>query len=506
MLSYENRAAQYVRMSTDMQKYSIENQLPAIALYATRRGLTIARRYDDVGKSGVNIKNRTGLKSLISDVRSGKFDYATVLVYDVSRWGRFQNSDESAHYEFLCKEAGVRVEYCAEQFENDGSLALTVIKNIKRAMAGEFSRELSIKVFAGQSRVVTRGFRIGSTPGFGLRRVLVDENRDVKMDLNFGERKSIQGQHTILALGDPKEVATVRRVYDLFLDANKTLNEIARILNAEKSVSASGYPWYWHSVRDLLSNEKYMGNSVYNRTSKKLGSPYKRNPTNEWVRGIGAFEAIVTPARFAEAGWKLKTNVMRYSDSFLLDVLSAIWCRDGRLHIDKIEMTKEAPSINCYKDHFGGLSQAYKKVGYTGRRNRLTNIEIRNELRQRIANGVIERGGSARILPKIRQMRINSEFTVAVGIGRTKNSSPSGSNEWQFGYRSIKKPDLLVLARVDSVGNSIRDYFVLPYVYLPHGAWLTISGKNYERLQNFRTDTLDPFLDLCGRSQVEVTT
>lgn len=40
---------------------------------------------------------------------------------DISRWGHFQHADESAYYEFMCKEAGIHVLYCAEQFENDGS-------------------------------------------------------------------------------------------------------------------------------------------------------------------------------------------------------------------------------------------------------------------------------------------------------------------------------------------------------------------------------------------------
>jgi len=58
---------------------------------------------------------------LIDDVRSGVADFSAILVYDVSRWGRFQDADESAYYEFICKEAGITVHYCAEQFENDGS-------------------------------------------------------------------------------------------------------------------------------------------------------------------------------------------------------------------------------------------------------------------------------------------------------------------------------------------------------------------------------------------------
>ena len=84
-----------------------------------------------------------------------------ILVYDVSRWGRFQDADESAYYEYLCKRAGIEVHYCAEQFENDGSPAATIIKSVKRAMAGEYSRELSAKVFKGQCRLIELGYPAG---------------------------------------------------------------------------------------------------------------------------------------------------------------------------------------------------------------------------------------------------------------------------------------------------------------------------------------------------------
>ena len=95
------RAAQYVRMSTIHQRYSIENQAAAIAAYAARYNLNIVRTYRDEGLSGLKIDKREGLKQLITDVCSGRADFSRVLVYDVSRWGRFQDVDESAHYEFL---------------------------------------------------------------------------------------------------------------------------------------------------------------------------------------------------------------------------------------------------------------------------------------------------------------------------------------------------------------------------------------------------------------------
>ena len=88
------RAAQYVRMSTDHQRYSTENQAEAIQQYATQRGIEIVRTYADEGKSGLSLDGRDALKRLIDDVKRGATDFRTILVYDVSRWGRFQDADE----------------------------------------------------------------------------------------------------------------------------------------------------------------------------------------------------------------------------------------------------------------------------------------------------------------------------------------------------------------------------------------------------------------------------
>jgi DNA invertase Pin-like site-specific DNA recombinase len=129
------RAAQYVRMSTEHQQYSTENQADKIRDYASRHAIEIVRTYADEGKSGLNIGGREGLQRLIADVIAGRADFELILVYDVSRWGRFQDADESAYYEYICKRADIRVIYCAEQFDNDGSLVSTIVKGVKRAMA-----------------------------------------------------------------------------------------------------------------------------------------------------------------------------------------------------------------------------------------------------------------------------------------------------------------------------------------------------------------------------------
>src|ERR1700733_118917 len=137
------RAAMYVRMSTEHQQYSTENQSDAIERYALRQNLVIVKRFFDYGKSGLSLARRKALRDLLHEVESGAAEFEVILVYDVSRWGRFQDADESAYYEYACKRAHVQVRYCAEQFENDGSPYSTLIKALKRTMAGEYSRELS---------------------------------------------------------------------------------------------------------------------------------------------------------------------------------------------------------------------------------------------------------------------------------------------------------------------------------------------------------------------------
>src|SRR3984885_10070002 len=194
-------AAQYLRMSTEHQQYSLDGQSTAIQAYASLHGFEIVQTYSDSAKSGVVLKHRTGLQQLLQDVVRGTQGYQAILVYDVGRWGGFQDTDEAAHYEFLCKSAGVPIHYCAETFANDGSLPSSIMKALKRAMAGEYSRELGVKVLAGQKRLARLGFKQGGSPGYGFRRLLVSDDRSPKQLLSQGEMKSISTDRVILVPG-----------------------------------------------------------------------------------------------------------------------------------------------------------------------------------------------------------------------------------------------------------------------------------------------------------------
>lgn len=126
-------AAAYLRVSTGQQQFSLANQ--GQRHRTVRPGTWFRHRPDLCGprEERPALKHRPGLRQLIEDVVKGSHTYRAILVYDVSRWGRFQDSDEAAHYEFVCKSAGVPVRYCAKTFTNDNTLPFTTTKMLPQS-------------------------------------------------------------------------------------------------------------------------------------------------------------------------------------------------------------------------------------------------------------------------------------------------------------------------------------------------------------------------------------
>lgn len=360
-----SRAAQYLRMSTEHQKYSTENQATVIAAYAEREALTIVRTYEDGAKSGLTFKGRAALEKLIDDAISVTRDFDHLLIFDVSRWGRFQDVDESAFYEFICKESGVTVHYCAEQFSNDGSITAALLKNLKRAMAAEYSRDLSVKVFAGQSSLARRGFHVGGAAGFGLRRLLMDGNNKPRFLLDFHQYKYLITDRVVLIPGPPKELATVRRIFKLFVHEKKSASSIARTLNEQGSVFSTGRRWSYQSIYGVLENEKYLGHNLYNRISQKLRTKRKPNPPETWVRKDNCFPAIVDKRIFAAANKLRQTRKEeRANKEHMLACARDLFVREGKISEKLISASEDCPSPQTYRLHFGGLKPLYKLLGY----------------------------------------------------------------------------------------------------------------------------------------------
>jgi len=258
----QRTVAQYLRMSTEMQTYSLAFQAAANAAFAGAQDWRVVRTYTDPGISGLSLNSRPGLRSLLADVLAGEPGYDAVLVYDVSRWGRFQDLDQGAHYEFVCREAGVEVIYTAEPFASDGSPVSAILKHLKRVMAAEYSRDLSAKVRRAQRGLQAQGYWVGGSPGFGLRRLSIGPSGEIGALMEPGQRKALHGYRVVLVPGPAEEVQTVRRIHSLFLVAGMRMPTIAGVLNAEGVRAERGALWTRQRVRSVLTNEKYAGDMI----------------------------------------------------------------------------------------------------------------------------------------------------------------------------------------------------------------------------------------------------
>ncbi|MCX8500331.1 MAG: recombinase family protein [Alphaproteobacteria bacterium] len=500
------RAVEYVRMSTEHQQYSTENQADKIREYAARRGIQIVRTYADAGKSGLRMDGRASLQQLIKDVESGGTDFTIILVYDVSRWGRFQDADESAYYEYRCRRAGIQVAYCAEQFENDGSPVSTIVKGVKRAMAGEYSRELSAKVFAGQCRLIELGFRQGGPAGYGLRRILIDQNGSVKTELTRGEHKSLQTDRVILMPGPEDEVRTVNLMYHWFINDGLMESEIAGRLNGMQVRTDMGREWTRGTVHEVLTNEKYIGNNIYNRRSFKLKKLRVENTPDMWIKKEGAFESIVPPDVFYTAQGIIRARAYRYSNEELIERLRNLYQNRGFLSGLIIDETEGMPSTSIYSHRFGSLVRAYQMVGFTPDRDYRyleTNKFLRRfhpEIIKQTESQIAMLGGSVRRDPATDLLRINDEFSISLVLARCQTPE-SGRHHWKVRFDTSLAPDITVAVRLDQPNQAALDYYLLPRLDFGQPR-INLAERNPIEFESYRFDTLDYLYGMAERTRV----
>jgi DNA invertase Pin-like site-specific DNA recombinase len=503
------RVAQYVRMSTEHQQYSPENQLEVVRQYAASHNMEIVQEYSDHGRSGLNIAGREGLNQLMSDVESKRTDFSALLVYDVSRWGRFQDVDESAYYEYVLKRAGIRVHYCAEQFENDGSMSSSVLKTLKRSMAAEYSRELSVKVFSGQCRLIELGFRQGGPAGYGLRRQLIDRDRNPKGLLGRGERKSLQTDRVILVPGPELEIETVRQIYDLFAVQGKTEHEIMETLNGRGVFGEHGHPWTCATVHQVLTNPKYIGANIYNRRSFKLKHKRVKNPMQMWIWRDGAFEPIVTASLFEQARAIIESRHHHLSDQELLERLRELLRVQGRLSGILIDETEDMPSSSCYSSRFGSLARAYSLIGWNPDRN-YAYIEINRRLRRKhadliasIFDQLLALGATVSVNQYNDLLTINCEYTASLILARCRETH-AGNHRWHLRFDESLSPDIVLAARLQPGNEEILDYYLLPRLDVLTER-LSLRPDNGLIMDVYRFNNLNFFMEMAQRVRMEGT-
>jgi DNA invertase Pin-like site-specific DNA recombinase len=430
-------------------------------------------------------------------------DFDAILVYDISRWGRFQDVDESAYYEFICKRAGVAVHYCAEEFENDGSLSSTVLKTVKRVAAADYSRQLSRKVFQGQCTISKLGFFKGGPAGYGLRRYLLEDGKTLKQQLAPGQRKSIQTDRVVLGPGPQAEIEIVKRIFNGLIAQNKTIVGITADLNCEQIPNANGNPWTTQNVLDILTNERYLGNVVFNRTSYKLQQQRVVNPPEMWIRCEGAFPSIIAPATFAAAQEIIAERRQRWSEQKLQRRRNALKREKEQLAGALDDSVKASPRAQP----FPTLDRAYRLAAHQPNvtawiRKPLESDAILRATVMAITTNVEQSGGRAVFNRKTGFLIINDDLVVALGV-----ACPASNGQEQLYWRVTfvgrsRSSDLSLVVRVDATAQAAQAFYLLPTSELPDKAVdLRISNRSF--LQACRFDTIDALCAVFAHDQTQ---
>ncbi|WP_318627468.1 recombinase family protein [Paenibacillus polymyxa] len=309
----KKKVAAYCRVSTDSeeQKESYTNQVNHYTQYIQNNlEWEMADIYADEGISGTNTKNRTHFNRMIQDARNGKLDL--ILVKSISRFAR--NTLDLLKYVRELKSLGVAVFFERENIntlDTTGEVLLTILSSLAQ----------------DESRNISENSRWGILRGFQNGKVFCNTNRFLGYD---------KDEHGELVINEP-EAEIVRRIYEEYLDG-KSYQAIARGLMRDHIKTVTGGDTWWDSsITLILTNEKYYGALLQQKTvtvdflthkrikNKGQEQQYFIEDNHEPIVSKEIFEAV---QKEKERRAKLKGNVMgnskRYSSKYVLS--SKVYC------------------------------------------------------------------------------------------------------------------------------------------------------------------------------------
>lgn len=473
----ERSAVAYYRHSAqDRQKNSVEIQSDQVRAWAAKNEVTIIEEFADHGKSGLTAEGRDGFNAMMEQVRTRK-DFTFILVLDVSRWGRFQDTDLSAEYSSECKRHGKRVVYTTLGVTEDGSPVYPLLVNFERWRSAQYSRELSDKVFKGCVKISQQGYRAGGSAPYGLHRLMVNEQDKPEKVLSPGERKSIQNWRVKLIRGEATHVEIIKELFQWFTVDKMSEQQIAGRLNNQGVPSPGGVQWSAGGVRRLLQNETYAGAVVYNRTSAKLKTPRKDNPEKDWVIKPEAYENVIDRDMFIKAQEVFAARFLRFDPAWIATRMRDLYQRYGIITDRVLRKDPERPSMTSIDKYFGGWRGAQQSVW--SEINDKVRAATTEELRSRVEN--IQVCDDFLVLNELCSVLIQPCVPVEYGF------------DLRWSFRPDPRPmvDLtLGVVVADRESAEIAGYVLLPRLIMDPG-WYTLSGGNGDLADIYGTQGLD---------------
>ena len=277
--------AAYARFSSDNQREeSIDAQLRAIWDWADKNGHSIIATYADAAKSATT-DNRPQFRQMIEDAAQGRFE--AVVVHKLDRFSR--DRYDSAFYKRQLRRHGVRLISVLENL--DSSPESIILESVLEGMAEYYSKNLAREVMKGMKENALQCKHTGGTPPLGY---------DV----------TPEGYYTV----NEREAEAVRLIFTMYAEGHG----YSAILDA---LAEGGYrtkrnaPFGKNSLHEILKNEKYIGNYVFNRTKSKSESGTRNNHASkdedEIIRVTGGMPRIIDDELWARVQERMILNRRR---------------------------------------------------------------------------------------------------------------------------------------------------------------------------------------------------
>lgn len=235
------KAVAYARFSSNNQREeSIDAQLRAISDYCERENIQLVDIYSDEAQSA-KTDNRDDFKNMTDAIFKGNYDIDAVLVHKFNRFAR--NKYDSALYKKRLRDIGIKVVSVTQPI--DDSPEGRILESLIEAMDEYYSENLALEVKKGMLENALKGKHTGGGKLLGLS---VDDEGYYYPDEN---------------------APIIYRIFKEYADGVPKTKIVER-LNREGYRNQYGRKFNTRTITDLLQNEKYIGNFIYNHTQSQV--------------------------------------------------------------------------------------------------------------------------------------------------------------------------------------------------------------------------------------------
>ncbi|UCB57049.1 MAG: recombinase family protein [Candidatus Omnitrophota bacterium] len=284
------QAIAYLRKSTDLQETSLEQQKEKILLFAKQHSIKVIEFFAEEA-CGENVEGRPQFRKMIECCKL-KDDFQYVLVYDISRWGRFTNPKEAVYWEVEVERADKKVVFVSEGFKED-SIGTSITNFVKSAEASEYLKNIRRQTLRGKIYNAKQGFWMGGRPPYGYNRALVEGGKIGEV-LPEGKEKGIKGQKIKLVV-NKQQAKVIKTIFVMFAKQGLSVRSIVEYLNQSPYAPPRGKKWTKSSLWRILHNDVYIGTLVYNRENiHKRNGKHKYNPKDKWVVVENSHQPIIS--------------------------------------------------------------------------------------------------------------------------------------------------------------------------------------------------------------------